>query len=67
MDKKRIRGVVALFLVLAIGNFLRMDGHEQVRPIHIFSLLIIGIFTGVLVSDLAHLYRTRKEDENKMV
>lgn len=67
MDKKRIRGIVALFLVLSIGNFLRLEGHEQVRPILFITILAIGLLAGVLISDLAHLYRTRKDDKNKMV
>lgn len=67
MDKKRIRSIVALFLVLSIGNFFRIEGHEQVRTVLFLTILCIGVFTGILISDLAHLFRTRKEDKNKMV
>lgn len=67
MDKKRVRGIVALFLVLSIGNFLRMDGHEDVHAVLFLTILCIGIFAGILISDLAHVFRTRKDDKNKMI
>jgi F0F1-type ATP synthase assembly protein I len=67
MDKKRRRGIIALLLVLSIGNFLRIDGYEQVKPLYLVSLLVIGILTGILLSDLMHLLRSRKEDKDKLI
>ena len=60
MDKKRRRGIVALFLVVSIGNFLRIEGHEQVRPVLFISVLAMGVLAGILISDLGHLLREQE-------
>ena len=67
MDKKRRRGIVALFLVISIGSFLRIEGYEQVSPVVFVSIFAIGITSGILLSDLAHLLRNRKGDKDKLV
>ena len=67
MDKKRRIGVIALLLVLSIGNFLRMEGHELVRPVLFLSVFAIGILSGMLLGDVTHLYRNSKSDKDKMV
>ncbi|WP_317899925.1 hypothetical protein [Aurantibacillus circumpalustris] len=67
MDKKRRRGIVALFLVLSIGSFLRIDGYEEVRPLIFISIFGIGLTAGILLSDLGHLLRSRKGDKDKLV
>ena len=58
---------MALLLVLSIGNFLRIEGHEAVRPVLFLTVFAIGVLGGILISDLAHLFRTRKEDKDRMV
>jgi hypothetical protein len=67
MDKKRRSGVIALLLVLSIGNFLRIEGHELVRPVLFLSVFAIGILSGMLLGDITHLYRNRKSDKDKLV
>jgi hypothetical protein len=67
MDTKRRRAVVALFLVLAIGNYLRMFGSGPVNGAAFWSVFAIGLLAGILITDTAHLYRSNREDKNKMV
>jgi len=67
MDKKRRRAIVALFLALSIGNYLRIEGHETVRPLLFISILAIGVLSGILIADLAHFFRSRKEDKDRLV
>lgn len=67
MDKKRRRAIVALFLILSIGNFFRLEGHETIRLVLFLTIFAIGILSGVLISDLSHLFRSKKEDKDKMV
>lgn len=67
MDKKRRRAIIAFLLILSIGNFLRVDGHEMIRPVLFVSIFAIGIFSGVLLGDVAHLFRSRKTDKDKMI
>ena len=67
MDKKRRRGIIALFLVISIGSFLRIEGFDELKPLLFVSIFAMGIFSGILLSDLAHLLRNRKGDKDKLV
>lgn len=44
-----------------------MDGHETIRPVLFLSIFAIGIFSGILLGDVAHLFRSRKTDKDKMI
>lgn len=67
MDTKRRRGVIALLLIISIGTYFRIEGHAEVRTILFLSILIMGMLAGVLISDVAHLLRSRKGDKDKLV
>jgi hypothetical protein len=67
MDKKRRRSVLALLLVLSIGNYFRIRGQESISAVQFISVFVIGALAGILVSDLVALFRTRKGDADKMV
>jgi hypothetical protein len=67
MDKKRRRSIVALLLVLTIGNYFRIHGNEEVRPILFLSIFLIGAWSGILISDFVELFRSKKSDKDKMI
>ena len=67
MDKKRRRSVLALLLVLSIGNYFRIEGHENVRTILFLSVFMIGAFAGVLIADLIKLFKEKKGDQDRMI
>ena len=67
MDNKRRRGVLALLLVLSIGNYFRIHNQDNFRPVHFLSIFIIGALSGILISDLVTLFRTKKGDKDKMI
>ncbi len=58
---------MALVLALSIGNFLRIEGHEAVRPVLFLTIMAIGVLSGILISDLAHFFRSKKDDKDKLV
>lgn len=51
MDKRKRRIVIAIMLIIAIGNFSRLSANSAIRAVEMFSLLSIGIFTGFLIRD----------------
>jgi hypothetical protein len=67
MDTKRRRGVIALFLILSIGTYFRVEGHDSIRLVLFLSILIMGLLAGILISDVAHLLRNKKGDKDKLV
>lgn len=67
MDKKRRRGVLALMLVLSIGNYLRLDVQHEIRWVLFLSIFVMGALAGILLSDLAHLLRSKRSDKDKVI
>lgn len=67
MDKKRRRSILALLLVLSIGNYFRIEGHENVRTILFLSVFMIGAFAGVLIADLIKLFKEKKGDQDRLI
>ena len=67
MDKKRRRSILALLLVLSIGNYFRIEGHENVRVILFLSVFMIGAFAGLLIADLIKLFKEKKGDQDRLI
>lgn len=57
--KARFRTFVlpALLLILSIGNYARLTGNEAVRPVQMLSLIVIGVFLGILLKSLFDRFR----------
>ncbi|MEP6673822.1 MAG: hypothetical protein ABJA78_01655 [Ferruginibacter sp.] len=63
MNKTIARGIlIPLFIILLmIFNFMRIEGSDCVRTIHIVSLLAMGAAIGMLLMNIATLIRNRKK------
>jgi hypothetical protein len=60
-DKRSI-GIALVVLVLSIGNYIRLTGTENIRAIHILTLVTIGVAIGVMLVHAFNLIRNRKAD-----
>ncbi|MBL0104547.1 MAG: hypothetical protein IPP51_12780 [Bacteroidetes bacterium] len=60
-NKQKFRAIVlpALAIVFALGAYSRLDGTENIRPIHMVSLMAIGMAIGVLLRNVILLFRGR--------
>ena len=58
MQKKRTI-LIAIMLILSIGNYSRLSGNENVRTIQFLSIFIIGVFLGLLISELVTWYKAK--------
>ena len=47
-NKKKI---FALFLILSIGNFMRLPNNGSIRLIQFISIFIVGVFAALLVNE----------------
>jgi hypothetical protein len=56
---KRINPLVlnAILLMLSVGNFFRIDGSENTRPIHFFSIFAIGMLTALLIKNIVSKFK----------
>ncbi len=44
--------ISAVLLMLAIGNYFRISGNENIRTIQFLSIFAIGMLSGVLLREL---------------
>lgn len=60
MEKKR-RIIIAVLLMLSIGNFSRLSNNENIRPIQFISIFVIGALTGLLINEFVTLFKARRK------
>ena len=60
MKQRRPLLVITVFLVLAVGNFTRLQGTENIRAIQFLSIFVIGMLSGILIRELITLVRSKK-------
>jgi hypothetical protein len=51
---------IALIFMLAIANFTRLKGNENIRTIQFISIFIIGALFALLIRELVILFREKK-------
>ena len=60
MEKKR-RSIIAVLLMLSIGNFNRLTNNENVRLIQFISIFIIGALTALLINEFVTLFKAKRQ------
>jgi hypothetical protein len=57
MKKRKISiGIMSLFLIISISNYLRIT-NGNVRTVELISILAIGAISGLLISQLISLFK----------
>ena len=59
MEKRR-RIIIAVLLMLTIGNFTRLKGNETIRPIQFILIFLIGGLTALLVNEFVTLFKAKR-------
>lgn len=52
MKNKRLV-ILAVLLMLSIGNFTRIVGNENIRTVQFLSIFVIGALTSLLIREVA--------------
>ena len=60
MDNKKKLIITAIMLMLSIGNFSRLSGNENIRPIQYISLLAIGGLTAILIQLVLSKFKDKR-------
>ncbi|MEP7107214.1 MAG: hypothetical protein ABI760_04515 [Ferruginibacter sp.] len=60
MEKKR-RVIIAVLLMLTIGNYTRLHGNENVRVIQFLLIFLIGALSALLINEFVALFRARRK------
>ena len=53
MNSKRRTTVLAIMLILSIGNYTRIIDHGTIRTVEFLSIFVIGALTALLIRELA--------------
>jgi hypothetical protein len=61
MKNKRLPGILIL-LMLALANFSRLKGNENIRTVQFLSIFAIGILAGLLLSELRNMFKAKKDN-----
>jgi hypothetical protein len=64
MKNKRIV-ILAVLLVLSVGNFTRLNGNENIRAIEFLSIFVIGAFSSLLIREVITLIKKKREISSK--
>ncbi len=62
-ENKYVRGMLASIVIVALSafNFIRIEGHEDVRAVMIVTLLACGVGIGILFINLIGWIRSGKK------
>lgn len=60
MEKKR-RIIIAVLLLLSIGNYSTLTGNDNIRFIQFISIFIIGALTGLLINEFVALFKAKRQ------
>lgn len=61
MKQKRSLVFTSIILMLSIGNYFRINGNENIRPIQFVSIFVIGLLAGLLIREIVAISRRRNE------
>jgi hypothetical protein len=59
MKQKKPLVFLAVILLIAIGNYFRISGNENIRTIQFLSIFVIGMLSGVILRELFPMIRNK--------
>ncbi|MBK6397950.1 MAG: hypothetical protein IPP27_06470 [Bacteroidetes bacterium] len=62
MKQRPRRIMLAILLIVTIGNYTRIIGDKDVRAVEVLSIFIMGVLSAILFVDIL---RTRKQKEKE--
>jgi hypothetical protein len=60
MEKKR-KIILAVLLIIAIGNYSRLSGSENIRTIQFLSIFVMGALSSLLINEFFVLFKAKRE------
>jgi len=58
MQKKR-SVLIAVLLMLSVGNYFRLTSNENVRAVQFLSIFAIGALSGLLIHEVVSLMKAK--------
>jgi Ca2+/H+ antiporter len=60
MKQNRSLIITAIIFMLAVANFFRIKGNDEIRLIQFMSIFVIGLLAGILIKGIAEKIRNNK-------
>jgi hypothetical protein len=60
MDKRR-RVLLAVLLMISVGNYFRIDGNESIRLIQFLSIFAIGMLSGLILREVINFFKNQEK------
>ena len=57
--EKRKRIILAVLLLISVGNYFRIVGNENVRTIQFLSIFAIGAISSLLIREIATTFKNK--------
>jgi hypothetical protein len=58
MERRR-RIILAVLLIMSIGNYSRIVGSENIRTVQFLSIFAIGALTALLIKEIAFMIKNK--------
>jgi hypothetical protein len=58
--KNRVVIITAILLLISISNYVITIEHGNVRAVEFLSILVIGVLTGVLLTQIIQIFKDKK-------
>ncbi|MDD5149178.1 MAG: hypothetical protein PHC28_01680 [Flavobacterium sp.] len=59
MNSKRQTVVIAIMLIISIGNYSRIIDHGTIRTVEFLSIFVIGALTSLLIREIVAKIREK--------
>lgn len=60
MEKKK-KVILAILLLITIGNYSRLSGSENIRTVQFLSIFVMGALSALLINEFFTLFKTKSE------
>jgi hypothetical protein len=59
--KNRRRVLIAVLLMISVGNYSRLTGNENIRIIQFISIFAIGALSSLLIREIGLMVKSKRE------
>jgi hypothetical protein len=56
MENRKRRILLAVMLIISVGNYFRIVGNENVRTVQFLSIFVIGAISALLLKELKNSF-----------
>lgn len=67
MKNSKFIAITTLLLIISIGNYFRIVSDGTIRTVEFLSILVIGVFAGLLISQLLVGFKEKNKSNHRVM